>query len=58
MWELQRSMQSVLQQDLHWADDSSRGDLFFFLQRAVDQMLHDVCMQNLHVIFALTGQVL
>lgn len=23
-----------------------------FLQRAVDQMLHDVCMQNLHVIFA------
>ena len=24
-----------------------------FLQRAVDQMLHDVCMQNLHVIFAI-----
>lgn len=24
-----------------------------FLQRAVDQILHDVCMQNLHVIFAL-----
>lgn len=23
-----------------------------FLQRAVDQLLHDVCMQNLHVIFA------
>ena len=23
-----------------------------FLQRAVDQMLHDVCMQKLHVIFA------
>ena len=23
-----------------------------FLQRAVDQILHDVCMQNLHVIFA------
>lgn len=23
-----------------------------FLQRAVDQVLHDVCMQNLHVIFA------
>ncbi len=22
-----------------------------FLQRAVDQMLHDVCMQKLHVIF-------
>ena len=22
-----------------------------FLQRAVDRMLHDVCMQNLHVIF-------
>ena len=24
-----------------------------FLQRAVDQILHDVCMQNLHVIFAI-----
>lgn len=24
-----------------------------FLQRAVDQMLHDVCMQNLHVVFAI-----
>ena len=24
-----------------------------FLQRAVDQMLHDVCMQKLHVIFAI-----
>ena len=24
-----------------------------FLQRAVDQMMHDVCMQNLHVIFAI-----
>lgn len=24
-----------------------------FLQRSVDQILHDVCMQNLHVIFAL-----
>ena len=24
-----------------------------FLQRAVDQIVHDVCMQNLHVIFAL-----
>ena len=24
-----------------------------FLQRAVDQMLHDVCMQKLHVIFAM-----
>lgn len=24
-----------------------------FLQRAVDQVLHDVCMQNLHVIFAI-----
>ncbi len=24
-----------------------------FLQRAIDQILHDVCMQNLHVIFAL-----
>ncbi len=24
-----------------------------FLQRAVDQILHDVCMQNLHVIFVL-----
>ena len=24
-----------------------------FLQRSVDQMLHDVCMQNLHVIFAI-----
>ncbi len=23
-----------------------------FLQRAVDQVLHDVCMQNLHVVFA------
>lgn len=23
-----------------------------FLQRAVDQILHDVCMQKLHVIFA------
>ena len=23
-----------------------------FLQRAVDQLLHDVCMQNLHVVFA------
>ena len=27
-----------------------------FLQRAVDQILHDVCMQNLHVIFAITEQ--
>ncbi len=27
-----------------------------FLQRAVDQILHDVCMQNLHVIFAIDGQ--
>ena len=27
-----------------------------FLQRAVDQMLHDVCMQNLHVVLQLTGQ--
>lgn len=24
-----------------------------FLQRAIDQILHDVCMQNLHVIFAI-----
>ena len=24
-----------------------------FLQRAVDQVLHDVCMQNLHVVFAI-----
>lgn len=24
-----------------------------FLQRAVDQILHDVCMQNLHVVFAI-----
>ena len=24
-----------------------------FLQRAVDQIIHDVCMQNLHVIFAI-----
>lgn len=24
-----------------------------FLQRAVDQLIHDVCMQNLHVIFAI-----
>lgn len=24
-----------------------------FLQRAYDQMLHDVCMQNLHVVFAI-----
>ena len=24
-----------------------------FLQRAVDQIVHDVCMQNLHVIFAI-----
>ena len=24
-----------------------------FLQRAYDQILHDVCMQNLHVIFAI-----
>lgn len=24
-----------------------------FMQRAIDQILHDVCMQNLHVIFAL-----
>ena len=24
-----------------------------FLQRAYDQILHDVCLQNLHVIFAL-----
>lgn len=24
-----------------------------FLQRSVDQILHDVCMQNLHVVFAL-----
>lgn len=24
-----------------------------FMQRAVDQILHDVCMQNLHVVFAL-----
>lgn len=24
-----------------------------FLQRSVDQMIHDVCMQNLHVIFAI-----
>lgn len=27
-----------------------------FLQRAVDQILHDVCMQKLHVILLLTGQ--
>ena len=26
-----------------------------FLQRAVDQILHDVCMQKLHVIFAVDG---
>ncbi len=31
--------------------------IFIFLQRAVDQILHDVCMQDLHVIFLpLTGQ--
>ena len=24
-----------------------------FLQRAYDQILHDVCLQNLHVIFAI-----
>ncbi len=24
-----------------------------FLQRGIDQILHDVCMQNLHVIFAI-----
>lgn len=27
-----------------------------FLQRAVDQIVHDVCMQNLHVILPLTGR--
>lgn len=27
-------------------------DLFVILQRAIDQILHDVCMQNLPVVFA------
>ena len=27
--------------------------ILHFCQRAVDQILHDVCMQNLHVIFAI-----
>ena len=33
--------------------DSGRGGVFIpFLQRAFDQIVHDVCIQNLHVIFA------
>ena len=29
-----------------------RGGVFILLQRAFDQIVHDVCIQNLHVIFA------
>lgn len=46
-------MRFLLQQDWLWRNDTGSGNLFVLLQRAVDQMLHDVCMQNLHVIFAI-----
>ena len=32
---------------------SGGGGLFLFLQRAYDQILHDVCIQNLPVVFAI-----
>lgn len=32
---------------------SGCGRLFILLQRAYDQILHDVCIQNLHVVFAI-----
>ena len=34
-------------------DDSCFCSVFLFLQRAYDQIIHDVCMENLHVVFAI-----
>ncbi len=54
MWELQKNMPCLLQQVLALGGMIPVVAIYSsFLQRAVDQMLHDVCMQNLHVIFAI-----
>ena len=29
-----------------------------FLQRAYDQILHDICLQNLHVVFCMESRVM
>ena len=54
MWGLLRNMQSAFAAGLALGGMTPVVAIYSsFLQRAVDQMLHDVCMQNLHVIFAI-----
>lgn len=54
MWELRKDMQSLLQQDLRQRDCHPVFAVYSsFLQRGFDQVVHDVCMQNLPVVFAI-----
>ena len=52
MWALQNSMQSLCSRTGGRGHASFCGSVYSsFLQRAYDQIVHDVCIQNLPVVF-------